>query len=146
MHIHQALITDLEGVSRLFNEYRIFYGQPSDLMGATLFLKERMTMKDSIIFTAKIGDRYAGFVQLYPSFSSVSMKRTWILNDLYVSEDARREGAGQALMDAAIRLCKETNAKSVTLQTAPDNGKAQRLYEKNGFHIDDAYLSYTLDF
>lgn len=33
MKIYQATITDLEGVSDLFNLYRIFYNQPSDPNG-----------------------------------------------------------------------------------------------------------------
>lgn len=146
MRLYQATTKDLEGVSRLFNEYRMFYGQPSDDMGAVQFIKERLEKHDSIIFAASSENGYAGFVQLYPSFSSVSMKRTWILNDLYVTADARREGVGQALIDEALKLCKRTNAKSVTLQTAPSNKSAQKLYEKNGFLIDDSYLTYSLDF
>ena len=146
MRLYQATTKDLEGVSRLFNEYRMFYGQPSDVEGAEQFIKERLEKHDSIIFAASSENGYAGFVQLYPSFSSVSMKRTWILNDLYVEADARRQGAGQALIDEALKLCKRTNAKSITLQTAPSNKSAQKLYEKNGFLVDDAYLTYSLDF
>lgn len=146
MRLYQATTKDLEGVSRLFNEYRMFYGQPSDIEGAVQFIKERLEKHDSIIFAASSKNVYAGFVQLYPSFSSVSMRRTWILNDLYVAANARREGVGQALIDEALKLSKRTNAKSVTLQTAPSNKSAQKLYEKNGFLVDDAYLTYSLDF
>ena len=36
MEIYQATIEDLEGVSNLFNSYRMFYEQTSDLEGAKI--------------------------------------------------------------------------------------------------------------
>lgn len=81
-------------------------------------------------------------LQLYPSFSPIAMKRTWILNDLYVIHEARREGIGQLLMDAAINLCTITEVKSLSLQTAPDNENARRLYKNNGFTLDNEYDSF----
>ncbi|MGW8957668.1 GNAT family N-acetyltransferase [Paenibacillus sp. NPDC055715] len=72
----------------------------------------------------KGSERCLGFTQLYPSFSSVSMKRTWILNDLYVQEEARKQGIAQALLDKAKLHAIQSNAKSLELQTAPDNTNA----------------------
>jgi hypothetical protein len=80
----------LDGLSSLFDHYRVFYGQTSDREGARTFLCDRLQHKDSVIFVAIAPDGYAGFTQLYPSFSSVSMGQVWILNDLYVSESYRR--------------------------------------------------------
>ena len=142
MEIYQATQTDCEGVSYLFNLYREFYHQPSDFDGAMTFISERLEKRDSIIFVAVNHDRYVGFIQLYPSFSSIAMKRTWILNDLYVIQEARREGIGQSLMDAAINICIETGANSLSLQTAPDNEHARRLYKNNGFTLDNEYDSF----
>ncbi|OCA90180.1 GNAT family N-acetyltransferase [Pradoshia sp. D12] len=142
MEIYQATLKNREGVSQLFNSYREFYHQPSDFDGAMTFISERLEKRDSIIFVAVNHKRYVGFIQLYPSFSSIAMKRTWILNDLYVIQEARREGIGQLLMDAAINLCTETGAKSLSLQTAPDNEQARRLYKNNGFTLDNEYDSF----
>lgn len=147
MKIVQAGMKELEGASELFNLYRIFYEQKSDVDGARAYLMERFKNKDSIIFVAVDNDSYIGFMQLYPSFSSISMKRTWILNDLYVAEDARGQGVAQGLMDKAIDLCQETGAISLSLQTAPSNRKAQKLYEKNQFIREDhLFYSYVLNF
>ncbi len=142
MEIYQAKEKDLHEVAKLFNLYREYYHQPSNFDGALTFIGERMEKMDSIIFVAVKQERYIGFIQLYPSFSSISMKRTWILNDLYVIHEARQEGAGQLLIDMALKLCTETNARSLSLQTAPGNKYARRLYEKNGFSLDNEYLSY----
>ena len=145
IEIYRAGTKELEEVAHLFNKYRQWYNQPSDLNGAMAFVKERLEKEESIIFVAVQHKRQVGFVQLYPSFSSISMQRAWILNDLYVIPEARREGVGQELLSASIKLCKETNANSLSLQTAPDNERARRLYEKNGFKLDrefDPYIVY----
>ena len=146
MEIYQATIKNLEEITQLFNQYREFYHQPGDLDGAKVFISERLERRDSIIFVAVKQNKSIGFTQLYPSFSSISMKRTWILNDLYVIPEARQEGVGQKLINAAINLCKETKANSLSLQTAPDNDRARKLYEKNGFILDSEYDPYILYF
>ena len=90
MEIYQATIEDLEGVSSLFNSYRIFYEQTSDLEDAKDYIKERLENEDSVIFVVKNNQRYVGFTQLYPTFSSISMKKAWILNDLFVDPETRK--------------------------------------------------------
>lgn len=126
MKIIQATMDDLEEVATLFNLYRMFYQQESDLEEAKSFIKKRLENKDSIIFVAKDEEDYIGFTQLYPTFSSVAMKRTWILNDLYVTKKARKQGVGERLLQRAKDLAIETDAKSITLMTAIDNYSAQK--------------------
>ncbi|WP_416828170.1 GNAT family N-acetyltransferase [Ectobacillus polymachus] len=145
MEVYQATITDLVGVSELFNLYRVFYNQSSDLEGAATFLAERINNQESVIFVAVQEGRYVGFTQLYPSFSSVSMRRMWILNDLYVLKEARGQGVAQKLLDAAKKYALQTEAKSLELQTAPDNKIAQKLYEKNGYQKDTTFFHYSLN-
>ncbi|MFA9557958.1 GNAT family N-acetyltransferase [Evansella sp. AB-rgal1] len=145
MKILRASKADIDGVAELFNLYRMFYKQRSDLEGAKQFILDRFENKDSVIFLAKSEEKSVGFVQLYPMLSSVSMRRTWILNDLYVDEGARNLGVGQKLLEASITFAEKTGAKSISLETAPSNVQAQRLYEKNNFVNDNTYLRYTLN-
>ncbi len=116
-------------VADLFDDYRVFYGQPSDLDAARMFIAERLEKKDSIIYLAHTRSEDTkiplGFTQLYPSFSSVSMKRLWILNDLYVAAEGRRQGVGRVLIDRARELALETGAKGLILETTIDNVAAQ---------------------
>lgn len=144
MEVYQATITDLAGVSNLFNLYRIFYQQATDLVGAKRYIKERIESKDSVIFVVKDNDKYVGFTQLYPTFSSISMKRAWILNDLYVAAEARKQGVGEKLLQKAKDYALATGANSISLSTAPDNLSAQRLYEKNGYRRDEQFYHYEL--
>lgn len=145
MNIEKATLSDLDDVSVLFNKYRIFYGQPSDLEGAKAFIKERMEQKESTIFLAKSNDGIpAGFVQLYPIFTSVGMRRKWLLNDLFVAEDFRRLGVGKALMNEAKEFAIETNAAGILLETTKDNVNAQALYESVGYEKEDTVYFYNL--
>jgi GNAT superfamily N-acetyltransferase len=72
------------------------------------------------------------------------MKRTWLLNDLYVNERSRGIGAATALLNAAKEFGKATNSKWLLLQTAADNFTAQRVYEKNGW-IRETDIFYRAD-
>lgn len=144
MKIIQATIEDIEGVSNLFNLYRMFYQQESDLEGAKAYIKERLENKDSVIFVVKDKQNYVGFIQLYPTFSSISMKRAWIFNDLYVDTKARKQGVGEMLLHKAKEYAIETGAKSINLETAPDNYSAQRLYGRNGYKRDFQFYHYEL--
>ncbi|KIL50920.1 GNAT family N-acetyltransferase [Jeotgalibacillus campisalis] len=144
MKIIEAAINDKDGITELFNEYRMFYGKASNKSEAALFIEERLENQDSTIFAVKKGEQFVGFVQLYPTFSSISMKRAWILNDLFVLKEARKQGVAQMLLDQALLLCKKTNAMGLSLQTAPDNLSAQKLYEKNGFKRDEEFYTYSL--
>ncbi|MFJ7683825.1 GNAT family N-acetyltransferase [Peribacillus butanolivorans] len=142
MGIQKATLNELDSLTELFDLYRVFYEQTSNLEDSREFLKERLTNEESVIFMAFDGDNPIGFVQLYPSFSSVSMMRSWVLNDLFVKGNARKKGFGEKLLKAAIAFAKETGAKGVSLETDKDNGNAQKLYEKIGFIRESNYFYY----
>jgi ribosomal protein S18 acetylase RimI-like enzyme len=138
--ILKATLNDLDSLTELFDLYREFYQQKSDTNGAREFLKERLNKKESVIFIALDENDPVGFVQLYPLFSSVSMVRIWLLNDLYVKETVRGKGYGEGLLNKAIAYAEETGAKGLTLETGEENKIAQRLYEKIGFKRETSYF------
>jgi ribosomal protein S18 acetylase RimI-like enzyme len=122
-------------VAEMFNRYRIFYKQPSDLELAENYLKERLENNEAHIFIAysKEAKQLLGFTLLYPKFSSVSTKKNWHIGDLYVEQEHRKLGIGNKLLQTAIGFAKEENAVFVSLNTALDNYTAQNLYESFGF-------------
>ena len=142
MKIRQANIDDLETVSILFTKYRIFYEKESDLKGAKNFIKNRIENEESIIFIAEYGEVIAGFVQIYPTFSSVSMKKSYILNDLFVDEKFRRNNLGESLINEVFKYAVSKDAKYVTLETSIGNINAQKLYEKMNMKIDNSVFHY----
>jgi len=90
VNIVRATTDHIDSLVRLFDAYRQFYGQSSDPAAARNFLTERLQREESVIYLALHGDEGCGFTQLYPAFSSVAMRRIWILNDLFVPPEARR--------------------------------------------------------
>jgi GNAT superfamily N-acetyltransferase len=132
----------VELVAPLFDAYRQFYGRPSDLDGARRFLTDRLARGESAIFTVIEEGRALGFTQLYPSFSSVSMKPVWILNDLFVAAEARRRGVGTQLLKAAREHAGRTGAVRLVLSTAVTNAVAQAAYERDGWKRDTVFVTY----
>lgn len=144
MNITQATLDDVEALTELFNGYRMFYEQHSDIEGAGAFLRQRLENAESVIFLARSDAGEAlGFTQLYPTFSSVSMVRQWILNDLFVAENARKMGVANALMQTAETFAKESGAKGLSLSTAKDNLQAQALYEQRGWLRGEKFYHYN---
>jgi len=140
--IRQAVLSDLEALAPLFDGYRQFYGRPSDLQAATEFLSARFNHGESVLFIAHEGHKAIGFTQLYPSFSSVSLARTFVLNDLFVDEHARRKGVASKLMAAAVDYARSLGAVRVSLSTATGNEAAQKLYQAIGWKRDEQFLVY----
>jgi GNAT superfamily N-acetyltransferase len=145
LEIKKATREDIAKVALLFDAYRVFYKQSSDLQKAFDFLEQRMEKGESVIFLAVLKNEAVGFIQMYPIFSSVSLKRAWLLNDLFVAENARNQGVGEALLQEAKQYGEETDAAFIILQTADDNYKAQSVYEKNGWiKTHDFFYEYPL--
>jgi GNAT superfamily N-acetyltransferase len=146
MHIKRATISDVDDAAPLFDAYRQFYGQRSDVHAARAFLTERLRRDESVIFLAVADDEpeALGFTQLYPSFSSVSLRRLWVLNDLFVGPNVRRGGVGRGLLERAREWAIETHAKGLILTTAITNEAAQALYESCGWRRDEEFEHYQL--
>lgn len=139
-----ATLDQIEDLIPLFDGYRQFYKQERDLPAARRFLEERLILRESIIFLAYRGTNAVGFIQLYPSFSSVSMQRLWILNDLYVAPEVRGHRIGEALIETAAQFSSRMGAKGLILETAADNVSAQTLYERVSFVRDTEFYRYYL--
>jgi GNAT superfamily N-acetyltransferase len=144
MNVRRAVPSDLEAVTELFDAYRRFYRLPADLARARRFIQDRFARDDAVIFLAEQGDQVLGFTQLYPSLSSLSTARVWVLNDLFVAPDGRRKGVGEALLERARQHAEETGAAYLELATERTNVDAQRLYERLGWRKDDGHFHYSL--
>tara|TARA_Y100001970_G_scaffold52670_1_gene66566 strand:- start:136 stop:585 length:450 start_codon:yes stop_codon:yes gene_type:complete len=136
----------LDELGRLFNLYRIFYEEDDDLEKASKYISARFNGGDSMIYVAENDDHgLAGFVQLYPSFCSVSAVPILILYDLFVDHSIRSKGIGRSLMNAARDFAKENGYKRLELSTAKDNYIGQSLYESLGYEADKEFLHYSLE-
>ena len=129
IRVIQATKENLEEIVPLFDQYRLFYKQDSDLQRAKVFLTDRFNKNESVIFLAYFKGDPVGFTQLFPMFSSVSMQHSYVLNDLYVTPSYRKRKIGEALLNKAKEFCIANHAKGLALETGINN-PAQKLYEK----------------
>jgi ribosomal protein S18 acetylase RimI-like enzyme len=137
-------------VADMFNKYRVFYKQASDLELAKEYLRERLSNNEAQVFLAydSIASEVLGFTLLYARFSSVSTIKNWHIGDLYVEPNQRKRGIGQKLLQTAVDFATEQKAKFVSLNTAKDNFTAQKVYEDFGFDKRDylpEYFYYQYD-
>jgi GNAT superfamily N-acetyltransferase len=144
MQIFQATAAQIDDLAFLLNQYRIFYRQDSDFDAGKKFIQERFKQQDSVIFLATVADQPVGYTQLFPSWSTVSLKRVWILNDLFVLPEVRKQGVAKALMNAAKDYAVSTQAVRIILATEVTNTTAQSLYESMGYSKFDGFYHYIL--
>ncbi|MBN7138093.1 hypothetical protein A7A76_03130 [Lysobacter enzymogenes] len=143
--IRRARSADLDLVAPLFDRYRHFYTQRDDAEVSRAFIGERLQRGDSVLLLAALDDAAAaGFVQLYPTFSSVRAARVWVLNDLFVEPGARRRGVARALLEAAAEFARNDGAARLELETDHDNAQAQALYDAAGWQRFDGTQRYHL--
>lgn len=142
--IKRASFEDIHLVAPLFDLYRQFYSQQSDLIAAESFLNNLVSNYESVVFYAEENEEVVGFIQLYPTYSSISMKRAWILNDLFVLDSHRGKGIGEKLIKEGVELARSTGASHLSLETAPNN-PAQKLYERMGWKLNSfKHYEYSL--
>jgi ribosomal protein S18 acetylase RimI-like enzyme len=146
INIREATIEDLEALIVIFNKYLQFYKRNADTNKIRQFLEARLKHSEAKVLLAFNNDNSApplAFALLYPGFSSLSLAKIYILNDLFVEENARRTGLARRLIDASRELAKKDNAIRLDLSTANDNVVAQKLYELYGFKKDDVFYNYS---
>ena len=69
---------------------------------------------------------------VYWSWATTIASRIGVMNDLFVAPSARGSGAAEQLIRACVDECRRHGATELTWQTAPDNERAQRLYDRVG--------------
>jgi GNAT superfamily N-acetyltransferase len=140
--VRQAALTDLDAVAALFGQYRAFQGKTPAPVAERAFLQARFDHGESVIFIAHHEQIAIGFAQLYPSWSSVSLNRVFVLNDLFVAETGRRKGVASRLLAAVESHAWSLGAVRVTLNVARDNQPGQALYEALGWSADTQFFMY----
>ena len=131
--IAPATTEDLDDVLPLFAGYQTFYaGRAKGDEQNRAFLARFVPPGDAGQLLIARGDdgTVLGFANLYWTFSSVSAEDHALMNDLFVSEQARGQDVGHELIEAAANVARERGHRRMSWQTALDNRRAQRLYER----------------
>lgn len=136
------MAADIEALAVLFDQYRQFQGQVANFAAARSFLSERLDRGESTVFMAFASGGAIGFAQLYPSYSSVSLARVFILNDLFVQEAMRRHQVASQLLSAIESYAWSSGASRVTLNVARTNVSAQQVYIARGWQQDEQFFMF----
>jgi GNAT superfamily N-acetyltransferase len=135
VRISVATRDDFEDLLPLVRGYCDFYDvDPSD--DALLALSEALVRdpeREGMQLIARdAGGRAVGFATLYWTWSTSRAARIGVMNDLFVTAEARGSGAAERLIEACAERCREHGAVTLNWQTAPDNHRAQRVYDRVG--------------
>ncbi|SEW52217.1 GNAT family N-acetyltransferase [Chitinophaga arvensicola] len=141
--IEVATLDHLNEFAVLFDQYRVFYRQLSDVERGKAFLKERITRNETVTFLIRDNGQLAGFAQLYSLFHYKALQRQWLLSDLYVAPAHRGRGLSIALIDRCKQYCNETEACGLLLETEKTNDIGNRLYPRCGFELDENHNYYN---
>jgi len=141
--IIKAELAHLDAFSTLFNQYRVFYRQQSDLKAATSFIKDRISNNETVTFLAVVDDKIVGFAQLYPLFHYTKLQKQWLLSDLFVDPEFRGKGLSVSLIDRCKTFCTETKACGLLLETEKTNEIGNNLYPRCGFELDTHHNYYN---
>jgi GNAT superfamily N-acetyltransferase len=133
LDIAPATAADLDDVLPLFAGYQRFYAGTARTDDENrAFLGRFLAPHDAglLLLARDDAGRPLGFANLYWTYSSISAREHVLLNDLFVDDAGRGGGVGHALIEAAAATARERGAHRLSWQTAVDNRRAQRLYER----------------
>ncbi|MET0559985.1 MAG: GNAT family N-acetyltransferase [Solirubrobacterales bacterium] len=136
---------ELEALLPAIAAYQRFYEVEDidDARNRTFFARFLSPSDVGAILVARNGGEIRGYACLYWHMSSLAAAETVLMNDLFVVESARGEGVGRALIEASAAVARERGAACLEWATAPNNLRAQALYDSTGAAKSE-WLEYEL--
>ncbi len=145
MRIERVTDETFEAVLGVVAEYQAFYeATPDAERNRAHFGGFLENPSEGVQFVALTEERQPiGFATLYFPYSSVSAGKQCVMNDLYVSPEARGRGVGLALIKHCQNYAREHEYLELSWETRQANEQAQRLYARTGAERTAWYV-YTL--
>jgi GNAT superfamily N-acetyltransferase len=136
---------ELEALLPAIAAYQRFYEVEGidDDRNRAFFTRFLPPSDDGAILVARDGEEVRGYACLYWHLSSLAAAETVLMNDLFVVESARGEGVGRVLIEASVAVARERGAAYLEWATAPDNVRAQALYDSTGAERSE-WIEYEL--
>jgi GNAT superfamily N-acetyltransferase len=138
---------DLPDLLPLMRAYCDFYKvSPGDqaLLRLATALIDNPECEGTQLIAREPDGRAVGFATIFWSWSTTHASRIGVMNDLFVAEGARGRGLAEDLVMACRSECSRRGARRLTWQTAPDNRRAQAVYERIGA-TREQWVDYWLD-
>jgi GNAT superfamily N-acetyltransferase len=144
VEVRPARADEVEQLLPLMRAYCDFYdSSPSDEGLRTMLAKLIADPSQGAVFIARDGDRAVGLATLDWKWSSLKGARIGYLEDLFVDPGARGRGIADALIEACAERCRELGMPAMQWATAPDNHRAQQVYDRTGAE-SELLLEYDL--
>jgi ribosomal protein S18 acetylase RimI-like enzyme len=147
MAIRAASEPDLSALLPLMRGYCRFYGADPADEALERMARALIAAPDHegflLVATEDSGHDAVGFAACGWKWSSLRGARIVVLEDLFVDEAARGRGHADALIEATAAIARRHGAPVVTWLTAPDNHRAQAVYDRVGGRAD-TFLEYEL--
>jgi GNAT superfamily N-acetyltransferase len=133
VEIRPALVEEIEELLPLMRAYCRFYETVPDDDGIRTMLRTLITDPgQGAVFVARDSERAVGVATMDWKWSSLKAARIGFLEDLFVDPDARGQGIADALIGICADRCRELDMPALQWETAPDNLRAQEVYNRTG--------------
>jgi len=144
IEIRSARTEEIEEMLPLIRAYCEFYEtEPNDDRLREMFRTLMTEPSEGAVFVACEDGRPVGFATLDWKWSSLKAARVGYLEDLFVDPVARGKGIADALIEVCAERCRELGLPAMQWLTAPDNLRAQQVYNRTGAE-SDTYVEYDL--
>jgi GNAT superfamily N-acetyltransferase len=145
VEIRPARTEEIEEMLPLIRAYCEFYETVPNDDGIRRMFETLITDPgQGAVFIARHEGRAVGFATLDWKWSSLKGARIGYLEDLFVDPDSRGLGIADALIEVCAERCRELGMPAMAWQTAPDNHRAQKVYDRTGAEAE-TYLEYDLE-
>ena len=145
VEIRPARTDEIEEMLPLIRAYCAFYEtEPNDQGIRRMFETLIADPGQGAVFIARADGKAVGFATLDWKWSSLKGARIGYLEDLFVAPDMRGKGIADALIEVCAARCRELGMPALEWMTAPDNHRAQKVYNRTGAEAD-TYMEYDLE-
>jgi GNAT superfamily N-acetyltransferase len=147
--VRAVTAADLDDLLGLMRAYCDFYETaPADeqllALSRALIADHELEGIQHIARTAAAAAPAVGFATVFWSWDTTEASRIGIMNDLYVAPEARGGGVAEALIAACMESCRRRGASRLEWETAPQNLRAQAVYDRVG-GVREPWVVYTLE-
>ena len=145
VEVRPARTDEIEEMLPLIRAYCEFYEtEPDDEGLRSMFETLINEPSQGAVFIARDGGKAAGFATLDWKWSSLKAARIGYLEDLFVDPEARGRGIADGLIEVCAARCRELGMPAMEWLTAPDNHRAQKVYDRTGAE-SGTYMEYDLE-
>jgi GNAT superfamily N-acetyltransferase len=145
VEVRPARTDEIEEMLPLIRAYCEFYEtEPNDEGLRSMFETLISEPSQGAVFIARADGKAVGFATLDWKWSSLKAARIGYLEDLFVDPETRGRGIADALIEVCAERCRELGMPALEWLTAPDNHRAQKVYNRTGAE-SGTYLEYDLE-